>query len=257
MNRIHMWTCLTLACGLLTASKTHADGFFRRLPEVGESATYETVLLVTNDGIEGFDIPELSGTLTVQCVGKTTIDDTQYYWIEVLLTLQNSTNPSLESTWKILVAESDLENGDPIAHYSRGWQSRSADAPPMEMTAESLADITNPTPLILRAVLLGPEAEPENVDQSQTVMLDGQEVQIDEAEHGDFALVELSGESDSSNSMTGWGTWWLHENAAFGVAQAEQLWTIIHSEAGELDYALQFTLTETRSDAVSVFPDHQ
>jgi hypothetical protein len=141
MNLARCITSITFVCSLMSATMTFADGFFRRLPEVGESATYETVLLVTFDseGDDSMDIPEFMGTLTLQCVGKTTIDEADHYWIEVLLALESQTQP-IEMTWKLLVAESDLVDGDPIANFSRGWQSSGVGTEPVELTAEMLKD---------------------------------------------------------------------------------------------------------------------
>ncbi len=258
MNLARCITWITFACSLMIATTTSADGFFRRLPAVGESATYETVLLVTfhSEGNDAVDIPEFAGTLTLQCVEKTTIDEADYYWIEVLLAFESQTQP-IEMTWKLLVAESDLVDGDPIANFSRGWQSSSVESEPVELTAEMLKDSAAPTPLFLRAVFCGPDGEPEMLDQAQTVVLEGNEVRIDAAEHGDFAPDELTSSTDTVEPLTGWGTWWLHDDAAFGVAQAEQLWTFSDTSAGNISFALQYTLKETGSNAVSTLPDHE
>ncbi len=261
MNLTCCITLMTLACGLVTPSTASADGFFRRLPDVGESATFEAVLLVTftAEGMEAVDTPECMGTLTLQCVGKTTLDEIDHFWIEVLLALDSQTQP-IEMTWKLLVPASELVDGDPIATFVRGWQASSVGIQPVEiveLTPEILNDTTTPTPVFLRAVFRGPEEETETLDQGQTVVLEGIEFRIDAAEHGHFATDELKSRTDTVSPLTGWGTWWLHDDAAFGVAKAEQHWTFSDTPPVNISFALQYTLKETGNNAVSALPDHE
>jgi hypothetical protein len=244
---------------LIGSTTTCADGFFRRVPEVGEFAVYDAVLVIVfNQGDEPIEIPEYSGTPTLQCVEKTQIDGADFYWIEVLLDLTSPTE-RLATTCKLLIAAADLVDGDPIANFARGWEQESGAAEPVPLTAESMQDSTSPAPLILRAVFRGSEGESETLEQAQTAAINGNEVRIESAEHGDFAQYELSYTPTPGGKIpfSGWGTWWLHEDAGFGVAAAEQLWTTETHADVSIEYALQFSLKETGVDAVSALPDSE
>lgn len=258
MSAVRFAILQAFACLLIGSSTTCADGFFRRVPEVGEFAVYDAVLVIgANQGNQPIEIPEYTGSLTLQCVEKIQIDGEDFYWMEVLLDLTNQTE-SMATTCKLLVAEADLLDGDPIANFTRGWEQESDAAEPVPLTAESLQVATSPAPLILRAVFWDSEGESETLEQAQTATINGNEVRIESAEHGDFAQYELSYSPSPGGTIpfTGWGTWWLYGDAGFGVAAAEQLWTTETQVDMSIEYALQFSLKETGADAVSALPDH-
>lgn len=246
---------VVLLWSLLSIPTAHAEGMLRRLPNVGEYAVYDTVLVVTSGGNEDLDIPELTGTLTLQCVGIEEIDKEPHYWLEFLLVLENHEVP-MQFTTKLLVSESQIQEGDPVENFARGWYLDSLISEPISLEHGHMEIASDPMPLWARAVFRGAKGDAEILEQAQTVTFGDQTLRIATAEHGNFEPDELLDDADLPNPITGWGTWWLHDDVAFGVAATEQLWTIEVPEIGTIDFAIQCTLKEVGNDAVSALPDH-
>lgn len=244
--------------GLLSASIAQADGLFRRLPQPGEYAVYKTLLFVTSEEGEAFDrIPEIEGKLTLKCVGVEDIDGERHSWIEINTDYgDSSTLSSAAFTVKVLVADAEFLTGDPVENFVRGWYAAPESMEPTALTQEHVHSTTDQMPLWLRASFRGIEGDSETLDQSQTVEFGGCSLTIATAEHGNFAGDVLEDDSNGRMPISGWGTWWLHEDAAFGVAAMEQLWSLEFEPVGTLDFAVQCTLTEFGADAVTQFPDH-
>ncbi len=247
---------VVLLGSLLATTNVDAGGMFRRMPTVGENAIYETVLVVTSEDIEGFDVPEMAGTLTLQCVGVEEIEETKLFWLEVVLEVESQQAP-LQFTIKLLLSESQIIEGDPVSDFARGWYHDSQLGEPIALEPAHMDIASDPMPLWVRTVFRGVHGESETLGQSQTIEIGDHPLQIATAEHGDFEPDELLDDTDLPNPLTGWGTWWLHEDAAFGVAATEQLWSIEVPDVGTFDFAIQCMLKEVGSGAVSALPEHE
>jgi hypothetical protein len=243
---------LLIVCLMLTAT-ADAGGLFRRVPEVGEWATFEmnSKTEFIRPGSRGSTI-ELDGTFTVRCVGEETVEDRRHLWIEWEVEAPvPEEGVTFRKIWKALVPENVLTDDDPSLDGIRGWAPNPTQGRgPVEFSAPDgdLAALNN-----LAYVLLG-GGEPGDSAQ-RTIEVNGQEHVLTQSESGPVPQpYAIENEIVTSTSE---GTWWVSEDLAFGVAVIEMTASSVnHEDEREMHMEMRFDLVETGTGAVSDLPDH-
>jgi hypothetical protein len=246
-----------LGCGNIS----EAGGFFRRVPEVGEWARYDLVMVVLvtypDENSPAPNFPEFTGTLTLKCVGEETINDVRHLWIESRLEFWSSDDIESDGSWmilKLLVPADHVTDRDLAPHVVRGWTHF--------ISAEGVSE-WNPSipnlqedPLHLVMLLSFPVGEEEvSREQNKTLTIDGEEVPLTRIETSPLAERDFE---DSHAHFSGEATWWPSDDHAFGIAAAEQLWNMDTQEpfAVLAEWGMQMDLVETGTDAVSDLPQN-
>lgn len=248
---------LSVAFTLLVASAASADGFFRRVPEVGEWARYELEIWGDISGKEDFDIQraeelESSGELTLKCVGEETIDNVRHLWLEARLDVPDPGGTEHWMVYKALVPAEQVAGGDIIDHIVRGWVERDD----VEGVNELVLDSNNLTedPTIFGLMFAFPKCDRlAGRREDRTLTIGSEEVSLDHNETGTLVVRELE-----DVTISGETTWWPSEEHAFGIVSAEHRWRLdIHAAMGvRTAYTMQLDLAETGTDAASELPDH-
>jgi hypothetical protein len=246
---------VVLCCGCLLglANVARADGFFRRVPEVGEWARYDLVIEVSTASKDGqIEIQEAAshGGLTLRCVGEETIDDVPHLWLEARFDLVDYEGSEHWAIAKVLVQADQIVEGGINAHIVRGW---------------SAADTEEPRALILDGGKFDQEPSAFNLmiafpdshisagqRAAHTVTVAGEEIELAHCETGDVPRREFA-----ECNLVGEATWWPNGELAFGVAAAEQAWTSTMPDQPEpILMTLRMNLAETGTDAESDLPDN-
>lgn len=241
---------LTVIAGItLCGSRTcDAGGFFRRLPEVGEWARYETHHFRTHSNAPG-DIVDLDGTTTLKCVGEEIVDQERYFWIEKFVELPRHDGIMHTATLKMLVPADQMIDGNLVEYEMRGWLGGgdSDTRPVVFSTASHIAD----KGFNFRMTFF-PGTEPTETQESKrTVVVDEVEWQLPTSESHPI----VSRSYDDGMTVFHSATYWPHDELAFGVAAAELHWTHRRPDY-DVDTIVRYELVATGTDAVSDLPDH-
>ncbi len=244
-----------LCCAIGYSSLAHAGGFFRRLPEVGEWAKYDLVMLavinVKDADVVLPEMPEMTGQLTLKCVGEEEVDEAPHLWLEARIDVVDPDGAEHWMVVKLLVPEDQVIDGDLSEHIIRGWTVRDdIDVKEFALDPQTL----NEDPGWFSMMVAFPSSESSNGRrQNKTITIDGEDVQLTYNESGTLPTREFD-----DVSLSGEAIWWPSEGHAFGVAAAEQLWAYeMHQPIEiEMEYAMQMDLVETGIDAESDMPEN-
>jgi hypothetical protein len=233
-----------------SATSGDAAGFFRRLPEVGEWAAFDlsSTQEVIDSETHGTTI-ELTGTLTVRCVGEEMVEDRRHLWIE--WEIESGTSGKI---WKVLVSENILVDREPSLDGIRGWEPDFWSDEPVEFSIPyAPVEAVNSTALIF----LGGGESGDSDAGERTIEVDGQEHVLTQFDSGPVPKpYERKVENERIN-YTSEATWWLSEDLAFGVAAVELTGSIVNREDDtESHQEIRFDLVTTGTGAVSELPDH-
>jgi hypothetical protein len=130
----------------LCSTCTHhafAGGLIRRIPEVGEYATFAYRATPHSDGVLAVD-----GEVVLKCVGTAEIDGRQHLWLEFDMT-RRAFDPdgqplsTRNHILKLLVAEDSLLSHD--CEIARGWVRFDEDEP-VEVTGGLSTELASGTP---------------------------------------------------------------------------------------------------------------
>jgi hypothetical protein len=244
-------TVLLACCVCLTTScESQAGGMFRRIPEVGEWASYEVTGQMTRyiDGKEVVE-PGSPGMLTIKCVGEETIDGVRHLWIEAVSSHPELQRPGTPTVLKYLVAEDEVVNDIATCDFERGW---------FQLDGLGIQAFEREEPQFgaVWANVLGmlPHMEsPIAAEGSKMIAVEGKEVELRQTETG---LVHEFNDPVIRARIAIDCTMWTSEDLAFGVASVEQ--TVKATLEGELFNEMQgtFNLVATGTGAVSELPDH-
>lgn len=246
---------LTVAFTLLAAADAHADGFFRRVPVVGEWASYDLQMTYSDNMKLGEDEPKpddqaVTGTLTLKCVGEETIEEVPHLWLEVRFDI---VEPDGKEPWmvvKVLVPTEEVVGENLSDHIVRGWSARDdAEAYEIDLDANGFDE----DPSMFARMLVFPAYDGSvGRRESRILTIDGEEVQLNHNESGTLLVLDTS-----EGQISGEATWWPSESHAFGIAAAELRWDMnAEPIAIQIEMTMQMDLMETGTDAVSDLPDH-
>ncbi len=246
--RIAICLCI-VGSALVTSAVCEVGGMFRRIPEVGEWASYEVSgqMTIYLDGKEVVE-PGAQGMLTIKCVGEETIEDVRHLWIEVVKSCPELQRPGNPTVLKYLVAEDEVMSGIASCDFERGWfQLDGLGIEAFEREEPQFG------PVWMNVLGMLPHVEsPVAADDSKTITVGGKDVDLTQTESGQIADMHQG----ASDHFTGDCTFWPGDDLAFGVASVDQTWKI--SYEGEVRMEMQGTLNlvATGIDAVSELPDH-
>jgi hypothetical protein len=249
--------CACLAASAFATSTCHADGFFRRVPQVGEWALYDVVMEYSANDKLGDESPKpddlsVTGSLALKCVGEEAIDGTPHLWIEIRFEMAE---PGGSEHWmivKALIPSDQLTEENVAEHIVRGWSERDdEDVYEIDLSAANFDDDAS----YFGRMLAFPEYD-QSVGrrESRTLVVNGEEVQVAHSESGPLREQPIADEGQ----ISGEATWWPSEPHAFGVAAAELRWIFQESGqfASQMEVTIRMDLVETGIDAVSDLPDH-
>lgn len=244
---------LCCACLLALANVAAADGFFRRLPEVGEWARYDLVMEVDIHSKESGQgvAPQMVGSLTFKCVGEDIIDDARHLWIEARMDVTDDMQNEHSTTLKVLVAADQIVDGEVSSHIVRGWCLEEAGVEPRAMMIDD--DKFDQEPAAFALMHVFPDSQVSSGRrEARTLTVDGEEIELTHCETGDLPRRNLDGE------MVGEAVWWPSDDHAFGIAAADLEWTIAMEDEAETTviYTSTMILAEQGTEAESDLPDH-
>lgn len=242
-----------VACSLLISSPCEAGGLFRRVPEVGEWARYESTLVVTHQmGKPSEHTHEQRGSLLLKCVGEEIIDNQRHLWIEWRHE-SKTVDSDVDGHWsvmKVFVPEEGLAGGTVSAESVRGWRwSSDGEVEPLDFTPGSPTEPYWPEV----SFFLGPDppATTGRMDE-RTIVVNEVEVQLTYAETAPQPSREIG-----IDVQTGEITWWPDADLAFGIAALDYTFENESDEgAHDMHGHGTINLIATGTDAVSELPDH-
>ncbi len=245
---------LCCLCVVGLAATCEADGFFRRVPEVGEWARYDLTMKVAfpakPDDAE-FDVPAMVGSLTFRCVGEETIDDVRNLWLEARMDIADPDGTEHFTLIKLLVPADQIVEGDLTEHAVRAWCAGDQE----EVRAMDLAGgalLEEPAAFaVLNAFPASRVAAGRR--EARTITIDGEDVQLAAYETGDLPSREFDDADISGDAI-----WWPSADHAFGIAAAELRWIVMTPAPEEMtmQYTSNMNLVETGTDAESELPDN-
>jgi hypothetical protein len=236
--------------GFLGAATCEADGFFRRIPEVGEWARYElTMESRISEKPENLEVPEIVGSLTLKCVGEESIDDMRHLWLEARMDYDYYSGTSHSTLFKLLVPAEQIVDGDLKQAAVRAW-CRESEAEPRALVVAGDAFLQEHAAI---AVLNAFPASHSTAGRRQrkTMTIDGEEVQLAAYESGDLHPYELEVARIEGEAM-----WWPSADHAFGIAAAELRWRVTAPEEQQQMSISRMELAETGTGAESDLPDN-
>lgn len=242
---------MALGVSILSCIDSHAGGFFRRVPAVGEWARYEDTMFLTRFvGKPSEHTIEFTGTLLLKCVGEEVINNERHLWIEWRRHTKGVDSDGDGHWWvvKVLVPEEGLRENMLSAESVRGWRWTEDGVEPLHFTSVSSTEPYWPEV----TSCLGPDSP------ATTARMDERTIVVNEDEvHLTYAETAPQPSRDIGNGvLSGEVTWWPDEDLAFGIASVEGTFEIDHDE-DTLDIRGHATsnLVATGADAVSELPD--
>jgi hypothetical protein len=244
---------LCCACLLSLANVAEADGFFRRLPEVGEWAKYDFAMEVSTASKDGqIEISEAAshGSLTLRCVGEEMIDDVPHLWLEADFEVIDYEGGEHWAIAKVLVPADQIVEGRINAHIMRGWSAADTEEPrALILDGENF----DREPSAFSLMIAFPDSHISAARRAaHTVTVSGEEVELAHCETGDVPRREFT-----EANLVGEATWWPSADLAFGIAAAEQVWTSTMPDQPEpILMTLRMDLAEFGTEAESDLLDN-
>ncbi len=243
---------LCCICMVSFAPKCEADGFFRRLPEVGEWARYEFVMEVDATAQEELDLHqgEFAGSLTLKCVGDEMIDEVEHLWLEARIDLTDVEGADGWVTVKLLVPADQVVDGKINANIVRGWCVAAFEEPrPLILSDDDF--IREPSALNMMNAF--PDSHISAGRRAvRTLTVDGEEIPLAHCETGDLPQRDFL-----DTVLVGEATWWPSADHAFGIAAAELEWSSASTDLKEpYRFTSRMSLVEYGVDAESDLPEH-
>jgi hypothetical protein len=222
----------TRICGLAffcISSIAQADPLVQTLPADGSWISYSAIIKT-----EGVEHPF---TWIVRSVGRKTVNDEPYRWIELY-----AKRGEESVLFKLLIAEKEFGKGkNPLAKITKGWTGRNEEKPNKEISSISEADP------VLAILLEGPTTEIKKREKKEPI----------KCQNGQFESDVFEGRNTSEFSgitLEVSHTIWKHDQVPFGVTAMKQS-MILNFRAGIKSASIDMTLKEFGDMAKSAFPE--